>query len=113
MSDRSDVQIIKSPNSLMKAKTGSGRVKPDGQAIQRAEAAIKKTANISPNERRTISKRGTRRSPPPDRTPTGRKNTYRRARHAKRLLDAADELSQQADRLGASGDGFLQRGRGA
>ncbi len=48
MSDRSDVQIIKPPNMLMKAKTGSGRVKPDGQAIQRAEAAIKKIGEDFP-----------------------------------------------------------------
>ncbi len=41
MSNRSDVQIIKPPNTLMKAKTGRGRVTPDTQAIERAEAAIK------------------------------------------------------------------------
>ncbi len=42
MSNRPDVQIIKPPNTLAKAKTGRGLVKPDTQAIQRAEAAIKK-----------------------------------------------------------------------
>ncbi len=41
MSKRSDVQIIKPLNTLMKAKTGRGRVAPDTQAIERAEAAIK------------------------------------------------------------------------
>ena len=41
MSDRPDVQIIKPLNTLMKAKTGKGRVTPDAQAIERAEAAIK------------------------------------------------------------------------
>ncbi len=48
MSDRPDVQIIKRPNMLRKAKTGSGRVEPDGQAIQRAEAAIKKIGEDFP-----------------------------------------------------------------
>ena len=48
MSDRSDVQIIKPPDTLTKAKTGSGRVKPDGKAIQRAEAAIKKIGEDFP-----------------------------------------------------------------
>ncbi len=42
MGHRSDVQIIKPPNTLMKAKTGGGRVTPDVQAIKRAEVAIKK-----------------------------------------------------------------------
>ena len=42
MGNRPDVQIIKPPNTLMKAKTGRGRVKPDAQAIDRAEVAIKK-----------------------------------------------------------------------
>ncbi len=41
MSKQSDVQIIKPLNTLMKAKTGRGRVAPDTQAIERAEAAIK------------------------------------------------------------------------
>ena len=41
MSDRPDVQIIKPLNTLLKAKTGSGRVTPDLEAIERAEAAIK------------------------------------------------------------------------
>ena len=40
MSDRPDVQIIKPPNTLMKAKSGRGRVTPDAHAIERAEAAI-------------------------------------------------------------------------
>ncbi len=48
MSNRPDVQIIKPPNTLAKVKTGSGRVKPDGQAIQRAEAAIKKIGEDFP-----------------------------------------------------------------
>ena len=41
MSDRPDVQIITPPNTLLKAKTGNGRVAPDSQAIERAEEAIK------------------------------------------------------------------------
>ena len=41
MSNRPDVQVIKPPNTLMKAKTGHGPVKPDTQTIERAEAAIK------------------------------------------------------------------------
>jgi len=41
MSDRPDVQIIKPLNTLLKAKTGSGRVTPDLEAIERAEEAIK------------------------------------------------------------------------
>ena len=41
MSNRSDVHIFKPPNTLIKAKTGSGRVTLDTQAIQRAEAALK------------------------------------------------------------------------
>lgn len=48
MSDRSDVQIIKPPNNLLKAKTGTGKVKPDQQAIQRGEAAIKKIGENFP-----------------------------------------------------------------
>ena len=43
MSGRSDVQFIKPPSNLRKAKIGSGRAKPDTQAIQRAEAMIKKS----------------------------------------------------------------------
>ena len=42
MSDRSDIQFIKPPNKLLKAKTGSGRIEPDTQTIQRAEGTIKK-----------------------------------------------------------------------
>ena len=42
MGNRPDVQIIKPPNTLMKAKTGRGRVTPDAEAIKRAEVAIKK-----------------------------------------------------------------------
>ena len=42
MGHRSDVQIIKPPNTLEKAKTGRGRVTPDVQAIKRAEVAITK-----------------------------------------------------------------------
>jgi hypothetical protein len=41
MSDRPDLQIIKPLNTLLKAKTGSGRVTPDLQAIEHAEEAIK------------------------------------------------------------------------
>ncbi len=41
MSNPSDVQITTSPNTLMKAKTGSGRIKPDMKAIERADAAIR------------------------------------------------------------------------
>ena len=48
MSDRSDVQIIKPPNNLLKAKTGSGKVKPDTEAITRAESAIKKIGESFP-----------------------------------------------------------------
>ncbi len=48
MSDRSDVQIIKPPNNLLKVKSGSGKVKPDTQAIQRAETAIKKIGEDFP-----------------------------------------------------------------
>jgi chemotaxis protein histidine kinase CheA len=40
MADRPDVQVIKPPNTLLKAKTGSGKVAPDMEAIERAEAAI-------------------------------------------------------------------------
>ncbi len=48
MADRSDVQIIKPPNNLLKAKTGSGKVKLDSQAIQRAESAIQKIGEDFP-----------------------------------------------------------------
>ncbi len=48
MSNRPDVQIIKPPNTLMKVKTGSGRVKPDAEALKRAEAAVKKIGNDFP-----------------------------------------------------------------
>ena len=48
MSERSDVQIIKSPNNLLKAKFGNGKVKSDTQAIQRAESAIKKIGDNFP-----------------------------------------------------------------
>ncbi len=45
MSNPSDVQIIKPPNTLMKAKTGRGRIKLDTKAIERADAAIKMIGN--------------------------------------------------------------------
>ena len=48
MSDRSDVEIIKPPNNLLKAKLCSGKVKPDTEAIQRAETAIKKIGEDFP-----------------------------------------------------------------
>lgn len=48
MSNRSDVQIIKPPNNLIKAKTGTGRVTPDAEAIQRAEHAMKKIGEDFP-----------------------------------------------------------------
>ncbi len=49
MSDRSDVQIIKPPNNLLKAKTGTGKVKLDMQAILRGEAAIRKIGENFPD----------------------------------------------------------------
>ena len=48
MPNRSDVQIIKPLNNLLKAKVGSGKVQPDTQAIQRAESAIKKIGEDFP-----------------------------------------------------------------
>ncbi len=48
MSDRPDVQIIKPPNTLLKAKTGRGEVKPDRKAIRRGEAAIEKVGQDFP-----------------------------------------------------------------
>lgn len=48
MADRPDVQIIKPPNTLLKAKTGRGQVKPDPKAIRRAEAAIEKVGKDFP-----------------------------------------------------------------
>ena len=48
MSGRSDVQFIKPPNNMMKAKIGDGRVKLDSEAIQRAEARIKKSGRNFP-----------------------------------------------------------------
>ena len=53
MSDRSDVQIIQPPNNLLKAKTGSGKVKLDTDAIQRAESAIEKIGQDFPNRAQT------------------------------------------------------------
>ncbi len=160
MSDRPDVQIIKRPNTLAKVKTGSGRVEPDGQAIQRAEAAIKKIgedfSKWAPGDLEEMDKALAAARTDPDRQEEYIMQIFRRAMelkgqggsfgydlisqvgdslkkftesrseasprdveiiaahvNAKRILDAADELSRQADRLGASGDGFLQRGRGA
>ncbi len=48
MTPMSDVQIIKPPNNLLKAKSGKGKVKPDTEAIQRAEAVIKKIGEDFP-----------------------------------------------------------------
>ena len=48
MSNRPDVQFIKPPDTLAKAKTGRGRVKPDTETIQHAEAAIRKIGDGFP-----------------------------------------------------------------
>ena len=48
MSNRPDVKFIAPPNTLMKAKIGLGQVKPDTQAIQRGEAAIRKIGDDFP-----------------------------------------------------------------
>ena len=48
MSNRSDVEIINLPPNLLKAKLGSGKVKTDTHAIERAEAAIQKIGEDFP-----------------------------------------------------------------
>ncbi len=49
MSNRPTVQIIKPPNTLMKAKISSGRATLGTDAIERAEAAIKTIGDDFPN----------------------------------------------------------------
>ena len=48
MSNRSDVEIINLPHNLLKAKLGSGKVKTDTHAIERAETAIQKIGEDFP-----------------------------------------------------------------